>query len=115
MMTLSNHMERQFSNAPVDAVRLTLQLTFQAIKGLTGDTVVLDPEQQARLQPKLGEDSPGQGQDRHILWRWITQGARLNDARDMEHFLEVATLAVQVLGSGVEEKPACPPPSMRQR
>ena len=94
MMTLSSDMERRMMEAPIDAVRMTLD--FKAITDLTGDAVVLDPAQEARLSPRLNEPTVEMSGDQYLLWRWIIQGARVQDTRDMAHLLEVASLAVNM-------------------
>lgn len=98
IMTLSNEMEQRLLQAPIDAIRLTLEKTFRSITELTGDRVVLHPDQDDRLREKLGDPCQWEGGDAHLLWRWIAQGASLNDARDMPHFLDISTLAVRALG-----------------
>lgn len=97
MMTLSSDMERRMTEAPIDAVRLTLDMTFKAITDLTGDAVVLDTDQGDRLNPRLNEPTVEMSGDQYLLWRWIIQGARVQDTRDMAHLLEVASLAVSLL------------------
>lgn len=104
MMTLSPQMEQRLLQAPADAVRLTLSKAFEQISLLTGDAVVLLPEQQDRLTTRLSQEPVvALAPARSRLWTWMVQGARYADTQGMAHFLDLATEMVVLLDASVSE------------
>lgn len=93
IMSLSEEMMAQMEASPIDAVRLTIQLTFKAIEELTGSRVALDADQYDRLAKRLNEPALVEGPDASKVWHWITQGARAKDVGDMRELLRVTSAA----------------------
>lgn len=98
-MTLTPAMEERLSRSSHMAVRWTLQATLQAISDVSGDEVFLEPEQMDRLEAHFEKTPDALSADAYLAWRWMTQGARFQDARDMGHFLSVAELVTQALSN----------------
>lgn len=97
VVTLSAQMVEKMKQSPIEAVQLTLELTFQAVSELTGDRVILCPEQEDELAALLKQSSSINDPDSYLAWRWLKQGARASDTRDMDQLLRVATRAVESL------------------
>ena len=108
IMTLSPEMEQRVLQAPHDAVRLTFSKFFKQITQTTGDNVVLNPDQDSRVNAYLDQQpSPGNETSTQILiWKWFVEGARPLDAKGMDQFLEVASEMVLLLN----RSPALPEP-----
>lgn len=98
-MTLTPAMEERLLSSSQMAVRWTLQATLQAISDVSGDEVFWEPEQMDRLEAHFEKTPDALSADAYLAWRWMIQGARFQDARDMGHFLSVAELATQALGN----------------
>ena len=96
-MTLSRDMMAQIEQSSIDAVRLTLELTFKDIQDLTGAPVVLEISQQECLSARMNEAPLTEGPDAFRVWRWITQGARARDTQGMKELLRLATAAAEAV------------------
>lgn len=106
VMTLSEDMMERASRASIDALRLTIDLTFKDIHELTGDQVALDIDQSDKLMSRMGEPGLDLNADAYFAWRWICQGARARDCQDMAHLLRISEGIVKSLeGWGQVDEP----------